>query len=86
MVSPAGFEPVYLPVMSGALLPIKLETHKPHVLLWSCYSFSRVNIGFEPIISVRVLHSNQRITITLIHSLKLPPFAHMGGYMLSRAK
>ena len=29
MVSPAGFEPVYLPVMSGALLPIKLETHKP---------------------------------------------------------
>ena len=29
MVSPAGFEPVCLPVMSGALLPIKLETHKP---------------------------------------------------------
>lgn len=26
MVSPAGFEPVYLPVMSGALLPFKLET------------------------------------------------------------
>ena len=31
MVSPAGFEPVYLPVMSGALLPFKLETHKTHV-------------------------------------------------------
>ena len=29
MVSPAGFEPVCLPVMSGALLPIKLETHNP---------------------------------------------------------
>ena len=31
LVSPAGFEPVCLPVMSGALLPIKLETHKTHV-------------------------------------------------------
>ena len=29
LVSPAGFEPVCLPVMSGALLPLKLETHKP---------------------------------------------------------
>ena len=27
VVSPAGFEPVYLPVMSGTLLPLKLETH-----------------------------------------------------------
>ena len=35
MVSPAGFEPVCLPVMSGALLPIKLETHKTHVLRWA---------------------------------------------------
>ena len=43
MVSPAGFEPVYLPVMSGALLPFKLETHKTHVLRLACYSFSRVN-------------------------------------------
>lgn len=42
MVSPAGFEPVCLPVMSGALLPIKLETHKTHVLRWA------VGNTFEP--------------------------------------
>lgn len=27
MVGPAGFEPVYPPVMSGALLPVKLEAN-----------------------------------------------------------
>ena len=46
MVSPAGFEPVYLPVMSGALLPIKLETHNPR-LRWACYLILSFLTGFN---------------------------------------